>query len=94
MRLRLAFVAFGHETGVDLTLAGGRPGFVTVLNASRLILRASSLDEPESARPGRGVGALFLIPSLETRVSGRVVSLTQGDIEIAIEECYVHARKR
>lgn len=91
----LAFVAFGHETGVDLTLAGGRPGFVTVLNASRLILRASSLDEPESARPGRGVGALFLIPSLgETlRVNGRVVSLTQGDIEIAIEECYVHCAK-
>lgn len=91
----LAFVAFGHETGVDLTLAGGRPGFVTVLNASRVILRASSLDEPESARPGRGVGALFLIPSLgETlRVNGRVVSLTQGDIEIAVEECYVHCAK-
>lgn len=91
----LVFVAFGHETGIDLTLAGGRPGFVTALNASRLTLPSSSLDEQEGARPGRGVGALFLIPSLgETlRVNGRIVSLTGGDIEIAVEECYVHCAK-
>lgn len=91
----LLFAAFGDGEHIGLTLAGGQPGFTHPINASRLRLSATALDEPNLARVGRGVGALFLVPNIgETlRVNGRVVAVGSREIEIAVEECYMHCAK-
>lgn len=89
------FAAFGDDAGIGLTLAGGPPGFARPIDASRLRLPTTSLDDPNLARKGRGVGALFLAPSIsETlRLAGRVIAIDRGEIEIAVEECYMHCAK-
>lgn len=55
----------------------------------------ATLDEPQLARVGQGVGTLFLTPDIgETlRVNGRVLAVSDGAIEIAVEECYLHCAK-
>ncbi len=91
----LLFAAFGYDDDIGLTLAGGPPGFAHPIDSSRLRLPAISLDEPNLARVGRAVGALFLVPNIgETlRVNGHVVAVGNGEIEIAVEECYMHCAK-
>lgn len=91
----ILFAAFGDGDDIGITLAGGLRGFVHPIDASRLRLPAVALDEPNLARKGRGVGALFLVPNIgETlRVNGRVVAVGSGEIEIAVEECYMHCAK-
>lgn len=91
----LMFVTFATDTGVAVSLGGGAPGFVDVLDSARMRINAALLDDPDLAREGRGVGALFLIPGLgETlRVNGRVAAVRPDAIEIKIEECYVHCAK-
>jgi len=91
----LGFAAFGDGDGIDLTLAGGEPGFAHVREPSRLRLPMATLDEPHLARKQCGVAALFLTSNIgeSLRVNGRVIALDGGDIEIAVEECYVHCAK-
>ncbi|MGC4098132.1 MAG: pyridoxamine 5'-phosphate oxidase family protein [Nitrospira sp.] len=91
----LLFAAFGDGEDIGLTLAGGLPGFARPINASRLRLPTVALDEPNLARTGCGVGALFLVPHIgETlRVNGRVVVVDGEGIEVAVEECYMHCAK-
>ncbi len=91
----LLFAAIGDDGDIGVTLAGGQPGFVHTIDATRLRLPTIALDEPNLARKGRGVGALFLVPHIgETlRVNGRVVAVSSGEIEIAVEECYMHCAK-
>ncbi|MEX5212920.1 MAG: pyridoxamine 5'-phosphate oxidase family protein [Nitrospiraceae bacterium] len=91
----LGFTAFGDGEDIGLTLAGGPPGFARPVDALRLRLAATALDEPNLARIGRGVGALFLVPKIgETlRVNGRIAAVSGGEIEIAVEECYMHCAK-
>jgi hypothetical protein len=48
----ILFAAFGDDTDIGLTLAGGLPGFVHSINASRLKLPTAVLDEPNLARKG------------------------------------------
>jgi predicted pyridoxine 5'-phosphate oxidase superfamily flavin-nucleotide-binding protein len=89
------FTGFGSADGIDITLAGGKPGFAEVADASKLRLPKASLDRPEAAREGTGFGALSLIPSIgETlRINGRVRAVDRDAIEIGVEECYVHCAK-
>ena len=91
----LLFAAFGHDNDIGLTLAGGQPGFAHPIDASRLRLPVAALDEPGLARKGRGIGTLFLVPNIgETlRVNGRVVDVRSEEIEVAVEECYMHCAK-
>lgn len=91
----LCFAAFGDSAGIAITPGGGEPGFARAIDATRLHLPAALLDEPQLARAGQGFGALFLVPGIgETlRVNGRVAAVDGDDIEIAVEECYVHCAK-
>ena len=91
----LMFVAFETAVGVAVSLGGGRPGFVEVREPTRMRIDIANLDEPDLAREGCGVGALFVIPGVgETlRVNGRIAAIDGGAIEIRIEECYVHCAK-
>jgi len=89
------FAAFGDGDGVAITLGGGERGFVRAIDPRRLILPAASLDDANIAKVGQGFGALFLTPGVgETlRVNGRVHAVSEIEIEIAVEECYVHCAK-
>jgi predicted pyridoxine 5'-phosphate oxidase superfamily flavin-nucleotide-binding protein len=92
---RLFFAGFGDADGIGVTLGGGEPGLVRAAGPTRLMLPAAALDEPHLAAAGRGFGALFLVPGIgETlRVNGRVTTVSDAAIEIAVEECYVHCAK-
>jgi predicted pyridoxine 5'-phosphate oxidase superfamily flavin-nucleotide-binding protein len=83
------------DGSVDVTLGGGEPGFARAIDPARLRLPLASLDRPQLLRAGCGFGALFLSPGIgETlRVNGRVVLVDDNEIEIAVDECYVHCAK-
>jgi uncharacterized protein len=53
------------------------------------------LDDPAIAREGRSFGSLFLVPGMDEtlRINGRVRSVAEGYIGIAVEECYLHCAK-
>lgn len=91
----LACVATSDARLVEVTLAGGPPGFAAALEAQRLRLPCAALDDPAHAQPGRGIGLLFLVPGLgETlRVNGRVTAVEAGDAIVAVDECYAHCAK-
>jgi predicted pyridoxine 5'-phosphate oxidase superfamily flavin-nucleotide-binding protein len=91
----LMFIGFGPAKGIAVSLAGGRCGFVEVVDPSRMRLLKSFLDDPEHDCEGHGFGALCLIPGLgETlRINGRVDAVDRDAIEIRVEECYVHCAK-
>lgn len=93
-RSPLVFAGFGNGTGIAVTLGGGEPGFAEA-SRSELRLPLSHLDDAVLARPGLGLGALFLLPGIgETlRVNGRVASIDAGMAVMAVEECYVHCAK-
>ncbi len=90
----LMIAGFGADSGVDITLAGGAPGFAGG-DAHQLRVPVSMLDEPALARPGAVFGSLFLLPGIgETlRINGRVMTVEAGEIYIAIDECYGHCAK-
>jgi predicted pyridoxine 5'-phosphate oxidase superfamily flavin-nucleotide-binding protein len=90
----LAFIGFGADAGIGLTLAGGVPGFATA-DAHTLRLPVAALDHPDLARPGSPFGSLFLLPGIgETlRVNGRVAGIEADHIRFAVEECYGHCAK-
>lgn len=85
---------FGDGAGIGITLGGGEAGFASG-DGRELRVPAARLDDPALARPGLGSGALFLLPGIgETlRVNGRVTDVRDGEIRIAVEECYVHCAK-
>jgi predicted pyridoxine 5'-phosphate oxidase superfamily flavin-nucleotide-binding protein len=89
------FAAFGDGGEPGITVGGGEPGFVEVIDATHLKLSGATLDEPRLAHVGQGAGTLFLTPNIgETlRVNGRVRAVSDGAIEIAVEECYLHCAK-
>jgi predicted pyridoxine 5'-phosphate oxidase superfamily flavin-nucleotide-binding protein len=91
----LMFAGFGSNGSIAVTLGGGAPGFVEIVDSTRLRVAPALLDAPEIARANGSIGALFLIPGLgETlRVNGRVVAVSDAAIEVGIEECYVHCAK-
>lgn len=91
----LMFAGFGTATGIDISVAGGAPGFAEALDAGRLRLSRAALDHPAAAVPGRGFGALSLIPTIgeSLRINGRVRAVEPDAVEIEIEECYIHCAK-
>lgn len=91
----LLFAGFGDGADMAITLGGGEAGFVRPIDARRLALPTSLLDEPELARVGQGCGLLLLAPGVgETlRVNGRVLAVDAASIEIGVEECYIHCAK-
>ncbi|MDQ8730246.1 pyridoxamine 5'-phosphate oxidase family protein [Bradyrhizobium sp. LHD-71] len=90
----LMVAAFGDGAVVAVTLAGGEAGFAAG-STRELRLPIALLDDPASARPGAAVGSLFPLPGVtETlRVNGRVTDVRNGEIHIAVEECFGHCGK-
>lgn len=91
----LIFVGLSDPQGVDITLAGGTPGFAAGSQARRMLLPLTTLDQPQRVHPGQGIGLLCLIPGLcETlRINGVVSSLDGSAAEIEVRECYAHCAK-
>jgi len=96
----LLIAGLGRDAGaargdIAVTLGGGAPGFVRAPSATQLQVPRSALDHPQLACAGQGFGALFLSPGIgETlRVNGRVVAVSDADVDVAVDECYVHCAK-
>lgn len=92
----LGVIALGG-TGTELgaCLVGGKTGFASSDDSSRLVLPLSSLDEPELAREGMGFGSLFFSPGIgETlRVNGVVREVVGDCLHLSVAECYLHCAK-
>lgn len=91
----LVFIGLSDSEGVDITVAGGAPGFATALDAGRLQLLLAQVDDPQRVRRGHGVGLLCLIPGLgETlRINGVVSAVDEDAAVIEVHECYAHCAK-
>jgi hypothetical protein len=91
----LLFATFADAGSIGITLGAGVRGFVRADDPRRLRLPAASLDDPLLARTGASFGSLMMVPGIgETlRVNGRVAAVEGGEIEIAVEECYLHCAK-
>jgi predicted pyridoxine 5'-phosphate oxidase superfamily flavin-nucleotide-binding protein len=90
----LMFAGFGGAAGMNLTLAGGAPGFAGG-DERTLRVPLAALDEPALATPGAAFGSLFLLPGIgETlRVNGRVSAVEDEQLLVAVDECYGHCAK-
>jgi len=90
----LMFACFGDTSGVEVTLGGGAPAWVSA-SAHELYLPTLLLDAPELADAGKSFGSFFMIPSISEilRVNGKVVHVSEDAIRIAVEECYFHCGK-
>jgi hypothetical protein len=88
----LMFGAFGDASGLGVTLGGGEIGFASG-DAYELRLPVARIDDPSLAVPGLGFGSLFLLPCIGEmmRVNGTVREVRDGEIRIAVEECYGHS---
>lgn len=91
----LAFIGIGKPDGPRVTLAGGAAGFVRRKDIGTLCLLRDALDDADLPEPGQGAGVLCLVPGIgETlRANGRVASRNNAEVEIAIEECFIHCAK-
>jgi predicted pyridoxine 5'-phosphate oxidase superfamily flavin-nucleotide-binding protein len=91
----VAFVGLGSADGPGVSVAGGLPGFARVKDAKTLAIPLAAIDTPGAAEVGRGAGVLFLIPGIgETlRANGAVKAVSATELEITIEECFVHCAK-
>jgi predicted pyridoxine 5'-phosphate oxidase superfamily flavin-nucleotide-binding protein len=90
----LMFAGFGDANDIAITLGGGGAGFASA-GETTLAIPLAALDDPALAVPGASFGSLFLVPGIgETlRINGRVASVADGSVQIAVEECYVHCAK-
>ena len=90
----LMFAGFGDASGIAITLGGGGAGFAAA-DDKTLTIPLAALDDPALAVPGASFGSLFLVPGIgETlRINGRVAAVAGGDVQVAVEECYVHCAK-
>ncbi|MHC9084071.1 pyridoxamine 5'-phosphate oxidase family protein [Luteimonas sp. RIT-PG2_3] len=91
----LLFAAFGDDSGIAISPAGGPEGFAHAIDAHHLSLPLALLDAPEQVRAGQGFGSLMMVPGMgETlRVNGRVLTVDGGEVRVAVEECYLHCAK-
>lgn len=70
----LACLGFSNADRIDVTLAGGAPGFTATVDAGSLRLPRTALDDAEPAQVHRGVGVLFLVPGLGKRCASTASS--------------------
>jgi len=91
----IGFLGFAHPEGPRVTVIGGEVGFAQVSGSGALLLPRAALDVSDGLASGQGAGVLFLIPGLgETlRANGRFKALDADQVEIAVEECFVHCAK-
>ncbi|GFE82741.1 hypothetical protein GCM10011487_47410 [Steroidobacter agaridevorans] len=89
------FAAVGDHGGIRVTAGGGETGFLRVTDPQSIQLPRSLLDDPGLAREGQGFGSLFLVPGIDEtlRINGRVSSVSDGHIGVAVAECYLHCAK-
>lgn len=92
---RFAGVAFGSGAGIQLTLAGGQPGFTVAPDAKTLSLPLAALDDAAACEAQCSFGALFIVSGMEEtlRVNGRVTQVEDGRATLAVDECYLHCAK-
>lgn len=90
----LVLAGFGQAPRLATTLGGGHAGFAKA-DPHELRLPTALLDDASLARPGMGFGSLFLLPGIgETlRVNGRITHVDEGELRVAVEECYGHCAK-
>ncbi|WP_312160947.1 pyridoxamine 5'-phosphate oxidase family protein [Phenylobacterium sp.] len=91
----VAFVGLGGADGPSVAVAGGPAGFARVKDAGTLAIPLAAIDPGPAPQVGHGAGVLFLIPGIgETlRANGAVKAVSATELEIAIEECFVHCAK-
>ncbi|MBL8269330.1 pyridoxamine 5'-phosphate oxidase family protein [Steroidobacter sp.] len=92
----VVFVTFGTPTELAVTVAAsGETGFTRIDESRHFSLPLTSLDDPQLAREGVAVATLFLVPGMEEtlRINGRVTSVADGQVGIAVHECYLHCAK-
>lgn len=90
----LAAIGIAGAGRIDTMLAGGERGFASG-DQNILRLPIGALDQPGLLRAGTSIGTLFLAAGIgETlRINGRVESLTDSEIIVAVRECYAHCAK-
>ncbi|MCA0210413.1 MAG: pyridoxamine 5'-phosphate oxidase family protein [Proteobacteria bacterium] len=90
----LMFAGFGDAGGIAITLGGGGGGFAAA-DGKTLAIPLAVLDDPALVMPDASFCSLFLVPGIgETlRINGRVASVADGRVQVAVEECYVHCAK-
>lgn len=90
--IMIASVGQGHE--IDVVCAGGPPGWA---GGDKMMLRlpTSALDAPQQLVPGSGFGSIFMVASLNEllRVNGRIASNDGIEVEVSVEECFLHCGK-
>lgn len=91
----IAFVGLAGPDGPRVSIAGGAAGFARLKDAKTLIVPLAAIDAPGAIEVGRGAGVLFLIPGVgETlRANGAVKAVGETELEITVEECFVHCAK-
>lgn len=90
-----AFIAFGTLGSIRLSAAGGVEGFTSRLDPTHLQFSASVLDEPSIVEQGVSFGALFMVSGMDEtlRVNGTVSRVADGQVTLAVDECYLHCAK-
>ena len=92
---QVGFLVFGESGRIQLTAAGAEPGFAGPDGEQTLQIPLTALDDSAAAEPGLSFGGLFLVSGMEEtlRVNGRVSSVADGLLTVAVEECYLHCAK-
>lgn len=90
-----AFIAFGSAGSIQLTIAGGKRGFVSAFDPGHLLVPLATLDDGTIVEQALSFGALFMVSGMEEtlRVNGKVSHITNGQASLEIEECYLHCAK-
>ncbi len=91
----VAFLGFGNAGDLHLTIAGGERGFATTTESGDLRIPLDALDDTSIVTADSSFGALLMVNGMaETlRVNGRVSTLGDGYVTLAVDECYLHCAK-
>jgi len=90
-----AAVVTDTDAGTYHTLvAGGSRGFVAA-DSTQITIPRMSLDESTLPAAGQGFGSLFIVPGMNEslRVNGVVSRAANDEIQVRVEECYLHCAK-
>ncbi len=91
----VAFVGLEGQGSPLIRVAGGARGFAMAKDPRTLAIPLEALDDAGELRAGQAAGVLFLIPGIgETlRANGRIGAVGSEQVEILIQECFVHCAK-